>query len=101
MNELKLKISSNDFSIFAGFYHTDSSYEKHNEILNEYIRLYKSNEKIKYFQIECDRNLPMHTIAYICNMVNEEHFIRTDFEGGLKDHKYWLCFYKEDSEDSK
>lgn len=51
MNELTLKISSNDFSIFAGFYHTDNSYEKHNEILNEYIRLYKSNEKKRKNQI--------------------------------------------------
>ena len=92
MAELKLRIKSSDFSTFAGFYHTDSSYKKHNETLNEYTKLYKSNNDIKYFQIECDRGLPMHTIAYICHKVNEKYFIETDFAGKSKENKYWLCF---------
>ena len=101
MAELKLRIKSSDFSTFAGFYHTDTTYEENNEILNEYIQLYKSNEKIRYFQIECDRSLSMHTIAYICHRVDEAYFIKTDFEGEVKNYKYWLCFYKDDEQSQK
>ena len=95
MSELKLIIDSKEFSQFAGYYYTDSKHEKNNEILNKYIRLYKSNGEIKYLQIECDRNVPMHTIAYICERVNEKYFIRVDFDNDVTKHKYWLCFYKD------
>ena len=94
MFELTLRIKDSDFSNFAGYYHTDSSYTENNEELNEYIRLYKHTDKFKYFQIECNRDVRMHTIAYIINQVDEKYFIKTDFNGN-KTNAYWLCFYKE------
>ena len=97
MNNLTLRISNKDFSTFAGFDYTDGSYERNNEELNEYIELYKKTEKFKYLQIECDRNLSMHTIAYICHRVAEKYFIKIDFEPE-KDNKYYLFFAKEDKQ---
>lgn len=91
---LIIRINNYDFSIFSGYYNTNSSYTQNNEILNEYIKLYKTNDNIKYLQIECDRNFPMHTIAYICNQIEEKYFIKTDHKEDVKDNKYWLCFYK-------
>ena len=93
--ELTVRIKSSDFSEFAGYYHTDSSYTKNNETLNEYIRLYKANDDIKYLQIECDRHFSIDTIAYICNQVDEKYFIKTDFADNSKYNTYWLCFHKE------
>lgn len=101
MAELKLKIDNRDFSTFAGFYYTDSSFTENNEQLDEYIKLYKGNKDIKYFQIQCERNVEIHTIAYIIEQVKEKYFIRTDFEDGVKNYKYWLCFYKEDKEEGE
>lgn len=95
MNELIIRIKSSDFSEFAGYYHTDESYTKNNEVLNEYIRLYKTNDDIRYLQIECDRHFSIDTIAYICNRVDEKYFIKTDFADKNKENKYWLCFHKE------
>lgn len=95
MPELIIRIKNSDFSNFAGYYHTDSSYTKHNEILNEYIKLYKTNADIKYLQIECDRHFPIDTIAYICNQIDERYFIKTDFADNSEENKYWLCFFKE------
>lgn len=95
MAELILRIKSSDFSEFAGYYHTDGSYTKNNEVLNEYIRLYKTNDDIRYLQIECDRHFSIDTIAYVCNQVDEKYFIKTDFLGNNKENKYWLCFHKE------
>ena len=95
MGELKLIVDSREFGDFAGYKYTDSKHEQNNEKLNAYIRLYKSNGDIKYLQIECEANLSMHTIAYICEKVNEKYFIRVDFEESSKDNRYWLCFYKE------
>ena len=95
-NKLVLRIKSSDFSEFAGFYHTNENFKEHNEVLNEYIKLYKENNNIKYFHIECDRSTPMHTIAYICHEVGEKYFIGTDFvTDNVKDYVYRLCFYKE------
>ena len=54
MFELTLRIKDSDFSNFAGYYHTDSSYTENNEELNEYIRLYKHTDESKYFQIIAD-----------------------------------------------
>lgn len=95
MAELIIRIKSSDFSECAGYYHTDESYTKNNEVLNEYIRLYKTNDDIKYLQIECDRHVSIDTIAYICNQVDEKYFIKTDFADKNKENKYRLCFYKE------
>ena len=95
MAELIIRIKSSDFSEFAGYYHTDASYTKNNEVLNEYIRLYKTNDDIKYLQIECDRHFSIDTIAYICNQIDEKYFIKTDFADNSKENKHWLCFYKE------
>lgn len=95
IGELKLIVDGREFGRFAGYYHTDSKHEKFNEVLNEYIRVYKSNADFKYFQIECDHEMPMHTIAYICERVNEKYFINVDFANRAKDHRYWLCFYKD------
>lgn len=95
MAELIIRIKNSDFSEFAGYYYTDKSYIKNNEVLNEYIRLYKTNDDIKYLQIECDRNFSIDTIAYICNQVDEKYFIKTDFADNNKENKHWLCFCKE------
>lgn len=95
MIELKLTVDSREFGSFAGYKYTDSKHEKNNEILNEYIKLYKSNSDIRYLQIKCEETLSMHTIAYICERVNEKYFIRVDFGDSSKDNQYWLCFYKE------
>lgn len=95
MAELTIRIKSSDFSEFAGYYHTDESHTKHNEILNDYIKLYKTNDDIRCLQIECDRHFSIDTIAYICNQIDEKYFIKTDFSGNHKENKYWLCFYKE------
>ena len=95
MAELKLMVDSREFDRFAGYKHTDNKHEKYNETLNDYIRLYKSNGDIRYLQIECEENLSMHTIAYICERVKEKYFIRVDFAESSKDNRYWLCFYKE------
>ena len=95
MTELIIRIKSSDFSEFAGYYHTDESYTKNNEVLNDYIRLYKTNDDIRCLQIECDRHFSIDTIAYICNQIDEKYFIKTDFSGNNKENKYWLCFYKE------
>ena len=94
MDELIIRIKSSDFSEFAGYYHTDESYTKNNEVLNKYIRLYKTNDDIRYLQIECDRHFSIDTIAYICNRVDEKYFIKTDFADKNKENKYWLCFHK-------
>jgi hypothetical protein len=97
MMGLTLRIKSTDFSKFAGYYHTDNTYEQNNDWLNGYIRLYLTRDDIDYFQVECEHNVPMHTIAYICDRVGHKHFIKTEFDqGNIKDKKYWLCFYKED-----
>lgn len=100
-NELIVRISEEDFSTFAGYYYTDSNYSKNNEVLNEYITLYRTTPAIKYLHIECEHDLSIHTIAYICNQIGEKYFIKTDFagEGDPKKNKYWLCFYKEQKED--
>jgi hypothetical protein len=95
MAELIVRIKDSDFSNFAGYYYTDGSYTKNNEQLNEYIKLYKTNDNIKYLQIECERHFPIHTLAYICNQIEEKYFIKTDFAEESKDNKYWLCFHKE------
>lgn len=95
--ELTLRIKDSDFSTFAGYYYTSSNYEENNEVLNSYIKLYKTTSQLKYFQVECDRNCSMHTIAYIINQVDEKYFIRTVHEDTAKNNKYWLCFYKEDN----
>lgn len=95
MGELKLIVDSREFGSFAGFKHTDNKYEKNNERLNEYIKLYSSSGDIKYLQIECGENLPMHTIAYICERVKEKYFIRVDYGNSVEDKRYWLCFYKD------
>ena len=95
MGELKLIVDSRDFGSFAGFKYTDDKYKKNNERLNEYIKLYSSNADIKYLQIECGENLPMHTIAYICEKVKEKYFIRVDYGNSVEDKRYWLCFYKD------
>lgn len=95
MAELIVRIKDSDFSNFAGYYYTDESYTKNNEQLNEYIELYKTNDNIKYLQIECERHFPIHTLAYICNQIEEKYFIKTDFAEESKDNKYWLCFRKE------
>ena len=96
MTDLTLRIKSSDFSNFAGYYHTDESHKKHNKRLNEYISLYLSNDNIKYFQIECDNGVRIHTIAYICERVDKKHFIKTEFAEKSRENKYYLCFYKED-----
>lgn len=96
MADLVLRIKSSDFSDFAGYYYTDESHKKHNEELNEYINLFLSNDNIRYFQVECDKGVRMHTIAYICERVDEKHFIKTEFAEKVRDNKYILCFYKED-----
>lgn len=95
MAELIIRIKSSDFSEFAGYYHTDGSYTKNNEVLNEYIKLYKTNDNIRYLQIECDRHFSIDTIAYICNQVDEKYFIKTEFASNLKEYKHRLCFHKE------
>ena len=95
MGELIVRIKSSDFSEFSGYYYTDESYTKNNEVLNEYIRLYKTNDNIRYLQIECDRHFSIDTIAYICNQIDEKYFIKTDFANNSKENKYWLCFHKE------
>ena len=100
--ELIMRIKDSDFSEFAGYYYTDSSYNENNSNLNAYIQLYKRNENIKYFQIECDRSFSMHTIAYIINQVDEDYFIRTDHNiDDVKKNTYWLCFYKGDKKNGK
>ena len=93
-NSLIIRIKNDDFSIFSGYYYTDNTYTQNNEILNEYINLYKYSDNIKYLQIECDRNFPMHTIAYICDRIDEKYFIKVDHEENIQDNKYWICFYK-------
>lgn len=95
MAELIVRIKDSDFSDFAGYYYTDESYTKNNERLNEYIKLYKTNDDIKYLQIECERDFPMHTIAYICNEIDEKYFIKTVHDiSNNGNNRYWLCFYK-------
>lgn len=97
---LVIRIKDTDFSKFAGYYYTNSSYTENNDYLNAYIKLYKKNENIKYLQIECDRSFPMHTIAYIVDRVDENYFIKTDHDiDEIKENKYWLCFYKGDKHD--
>lgn len=96
MADLTVRIKNSDFSNFAGYYYTDESHKKHNEELNEYINLFKTNDNIRYFQVECDNDVRMHTIAFICENVNEKHFIKTEFAERSRDNKYLLCFYKED-----
>lgn len=95
MADLTLRIKSSDFSNFAGYYHTDETHKKHNEKLNEYINLYLSNDNIKYFQIECDNSVRVHTIAYICERVDKKHFIKTELAEKSRNNKYYLCFYKD------
>lgn len=97
--ELTLRIKDSDFSNFAGYYYTSFNYEENNEVLNSYIKLYKTTPQLKYFQVECDRSCAMHTIAYIINRVDEKYFIRTAHEDDVKKNKYWLCFYKGDKND--
>ena len=95
MAELIVRIKNTDFSSFAGYYHTDKSYTKNNEVLNDYIKLYKTNDDIKYLQIECERHFSIDAIAYICNQIEENYFIKTEFSEKSNENKYWLCFYKE------
>lgn len=91
-----LRINSNDFSCFAGFKHTDKTWQKHNEELNEYINLFLTNDKIRYFQVRLADETNADTIAYITHKVDLKHYIKTDFKlDGSKTH--WLCFYKEDN----
>lgn len=97
--ELILRIKSSDFSGFAGYYHTNSSYKENNEKLNAYIQLYKNTPQLRYFQIEFDGLHQIHTIAYIINSVDEKYFINTEHEDDVKKNKYWLCFYKEGNND--
>ena len=98
MPDLTIRIKSSYLSDFAVYYYTDDSYTKNNEQLNEYISLYKSNDNIRCLQIECDRDVTIDTIAYICNQVDENYFIRTDFSTNSKDKTHWLCFYKPEVE---
>lgn len=95
-DELTLRIKDKDFSDFAGYYYTSSDYQEGNKTLNAYIKLYRTTPELKYFQIECDKDFSMHTIAYIINQVGEKYFIKTDHGDDVKKNIYWLCFYKED-----
>lgn len=96
MEDLIIRIKSNDFSAFSGYYYTNDSYTQNNEKLNEYIRLYKETDCIKYFQIECGKDFPMHCIAYICDRIGEKYFINTEHsKDNISNKTYWLCFYKE------
>ena len=98
-DNLIIRIKDSDFSEFAGYYYTDSSYTENNQNLNAYIKMYKNNPEIRYLQIECDRNFSMHTLAYITDKVDEKYFIRTDHHiDDVKGNKYWLCFYKENKD---
>ena len=98
--ELIVRIKDSDFSEFAGYCYTNSDYTENNDELNAYIKLYKTSENIKYFQVECDKNFSMHTIAYIIDQVNENYFIKTEHDlDNVKKNKYWLCFYKGDKHD--
>ena len=60
---MKLRITTSDFNCdFSGYAHGSDS----NESLDEYIKIYKENDKLKYFQIESAYNdLTIHQIAYI------------------------------------
>lgn len=100
MIELKLKIKDSDFSTFAGYRYTDSSQKENNEVLDAYIQLFKSNDQIKYFQIDCDATFPIHTIAYIIENVKEKYFIRTNFhDADSSKNGYTLCFHKEEEQE--
>lgn len=89
-----LRIKTSDFSNFSGFKYTDDSYNKNNKELNKYIKLFKENKDILYFQIGCENDTPIHLIAYIIEKVKEEYFIKIDHDIDNKSNKYWLCFYK-------
>lgn len=95
MPNLKLRIKDSDFSEFAGFYYTDESHRQHNEVLDEYITMYLSNDNIRYLEIDCDRSFSIHTIAYICSKIECPYFIRTDYAEDVKKYRYKLCFYKD------
>ena len=96
---MKLKITTADFdSSFSGYAHG----RDHNETLDEYIKIYKENDKLKYFQIESAYNdLTIHQIAYIHDALRGHKMFTTvefDDDGNPKKAKYLLCFVKPEKE---
>lgn len=96
---MKLKIATSDFDCdFSGYAYGPD----HNKTLDEYIKIYKENDKLRYFQIESGYNdLTIHQIAYIQKALRGfEMFTKVEFgdDGNPKKAKYLLCFVKPDKE---
>ena len=89
-----LRIHSNDFSSFAGFYH--KSVENRNDEIDKYIDLFLTNNDLRYFHIRLSNTTTADTIAYIVHKVDKKHFINTEFNLDGTVNSSWLCFYKED-----
>lgn len=91
-----LRIKTTDFDHnFSGYAYG----REHNKELDRYINLFKTNEDIRYFQIESTYNdLEIHQIAYISEQLKDcKMFTRVnlDTDGCYKKAIYVLCFVKQ------
>lgn len=94
-----LRIRATDFNNrFCGYAHG----REYNEEIDKYINLYKTNEEIRSFEIECLYNdLNIHQIVYIAEQLTDcKMFTRVDFDknGDSKNSTYVLCFVKLDNQ---